>query len=316
MNLFPTSSSHIIPPIEVLVLCPTNGAQIMVDNSSVSEVDGFFQISSETFSAREVLQSLLAQGVTIKKVGSTLRVGREIITPVSHTKATSSVHSNAVNPTVVQGLATQVQRIFSEISRLKEQLGLQGVNLPPSGSFNPFLESQEGQPHQQGRYAAGFTDESVTRKWNVGDDERGSSRGTSSVDVRQAPAKHVASSQDVPFYTLGRKSGGSSPSPLEEYQDMTKVQGLSDDAALDQLTSRLFATADQAMYSNHSRPSVRTSISKEEIFATMPNDSHTPGHRVDEDGNPGRHVLFQCPSCLTKLSKGAKFCSKCGKRMK
>ncbi|MHA2365305.1 MAG: zinc ribbon domain-containing protein [Candidatus Hodarchaeales archaeon] len=269
----------------------------MEESSPLLSIEGSLKVNSEIYSARDIIQSLLSQGVSIKKIGSTLRVGQKILAPLNSNKTFSTP---GVDPLVANGLETQISRIFSEITKLKQHLGLlENNNSDPNNGAQSFTKNIDAITNEQ--YNANNMRNSVNtdliHKWD-------------SLNSNPNRKSYPANQENVPFYTFGTKKKNSSI--ISEFQDITKQKGLSDNDVLDDLSSRVFASANQAIQSKTNN-SLRSSINRP---STHTNKTYLEKENVNDSSSlddPKSRIHGRC-TCGTKIPSGAKFCQRCGKR--
>ena len=98
----------------------------MISNSRAdSDIQGYFTFNSEKYSINDLVGALLSQGIAIHKVGTNLKVGQKIINPIINNPLNYNEKFNdQINQNVIQGLTSQIQRIFNELNKLKDHLGI------------------------------------------------------------------------------------------------------------------------------------------------------------------------------------------------
>ena len=77
------------------------------------KVSGIITINDKLYEGSQILQSLFIQGFPIKKFGSALKIGNQIVSPM-----TSSSYSSIPKPEAQNIIQSQFHRLFEEIDKL------------------------------------------------------------------------------------------------------------------------------------------------------------------------------------------------------
>ena len=195
-----------------------------------------------------------------------------------------------MNMELFQGLTSQIQRIFSELSTLKDHLGLK------NGIFDGLNVHNNQTPSTIDK------DQFFNSKWTgLNSNKLGNREKTSSSNE-----KSISNKNDVPIIALGMKNKSSfrnrnKSSIIDEFKDLTASKGISDDEALDNLSNRLFNKANNYLGENKSR-----------LFETL--QTNPKPHGEVESQSPEPSFSQRCEKCNMKIPKEAKFCSKCGNK--
>lgn len=259
-----------------------------------SNVQGYFNFNDEKYSVNDLVTALLSQGITIHKVGTNLKVGQKIINPVvNNTMNYSQKSTEAINETVIQGLANQIQRIFSELNKLKDHLG---VNNPIMKDF-PTTDSQIFNFSSLEDKSTSPKNFSQKGKWD-------GFVSNKSFDLEPEKFEQKNSvfntKNDTPIITLGRKKNAS---VIDEYNDLVTNKGFPDDDALDSLSTKLFNTATDSIYNVDKKQDLRA------VLISQPNEK-SPAAMTDYT----TYMFTKCDQCNSKIPNEAQFCSKCGKK--
>ena len=268
---------------------------LMMSNSASnnSEIQGSFTFNSECYSINDLVTALLAQGVTFHKVGTNLKVGQKIINPVANSPVNYSQRSNdQINENVIQGLASQIQRIFSELNKLKDHIG---VN-------NNIVQDLVASEKKLFDFSS-FDDKSTASKSFGTSNKWDSFVPSKNFDLQ--PDKYESKSgilnlkNDTPIITLGRKKQSSL---IDEYTDLVTNKGIPDDDALDSLSSKLFSTANGSLANLENKQDLRTALLNQTIEKSPVATEYTT------------FLFTKCDHCSSKIPNEAQFCSKCGKK--
>ena len=264
----------------------------MISNNS--DIQGQFTFNSEKYSVNDLVNALLSQGIAIHKVGTNLKVGQKLINPIVNAKfAFDQKSSNSSNENVIQGLASQIQRIFNELNKLKDHLGvnnnlMQNLTATDKELFD-FSSYQEKNSETKNSETKTKWDGFVPSK-NFDLQPENFFTKPEAFDFKN----------DTPIITLGKKKNSSL---IEEYTDLVTNKGIPDDDALDSLSSKLFNTANNSLYNYENKQDLRTVLSNPSI--------EKPSTAITE------YTTFsftKCDQCNSKVPNEAQFCSKCGKK--
>jgi len=248
----------------------------MIEDSNVlNTIEGLLTINSESYSVRELVQSLVSQGISVKKVGSNLRVGNKLIP--STIEKSSAIQPN-IHPSISNGLEIQLTRIVSEITKLKRQVNLLENN-DQNGSnskFGQFLD-----PTSDKEYENNTSDNYKTWDLTKG---ANNSRISSKINPRE-----------VPIITLGKKS--KNQALALKFQEMTNKEGLSEEKALDKLSTKIYDNTNKIIDKASARQS---------NISTLNQESQEINSISNKNG--------RC-SCGMVIPTSALFCARCGKKV-
>ena len=256
-------------------------------------VKGSISINSENYSANELITALRSQGVSIYSNGSSLTIGQLKLSPISQNINNASLDEDLLNQNVIQGLTSQIQRIFGELNKLKDHLGINKVD------FQDIITKKENffdvdDIKSNSEFSTLFNEKiSKNDKWS-GFKPNKNSENKNIVNTKRK--------EDVPIITLGMKKN--SPAIIDEFKDLTSNLGISEDEALDNLSSKLFSNANFSLTNNTSKQSIRHFLqpANEKIKETV-------------EVNGAAMVLRKCENCQGKIPNEALFCSRCGKKL-
>lgn len=260
------------------------------DTMNNSDIQGYFTFNSEKYSINDLVGALLSQGISVHKIGTNLKVGQKIINPIANNLSNYSTKlEDPVNENVIQGLASQIQRIFNELNKLKDHLGI-------NNSIMQELSASEKQLFDFSSYAPKsqkFEQFDMKKKWNGFIPNK-------NFDLN--PENKLRTAKDTPIITLGRKK---SPSLIEEYTDLVTNKGVLDNDALDSLSTKLFNTANRSHFNLDTKADLRASLLNQ-------SNSKSSAATTEYTNNP----FTKCDQCNSKIPNEAKFCSKCGNNIR
>ena len=260
------------------------------DAMNNSDIQGYFTYNSEKYSINDLVGALLSQGISIHKVGTNLKIGQKIINPIVNNPLNYGARiENPVNDTVIQGLTSQIQRIFNELNKLKDHLGINNTIMQEISATEKQLfdfSSYTPKSPKQDQF-------DMKKKWNDFIPNK---------NFDLSPENKVQQVKETPIITLGRKKN---PSLIEEYTDLVTNKGVLDNDALDSLSTKLFNTANRTQFNIDGKTSLRTSLL---------NQSNENSSTVNTEHN--NFSFSKCEQCNSKIPNEAKFCSKCGKNIR
>ncbi len=260
------------------------------DTMNNSDIQGYFTYNSEKYSINDLVGALLSQGISVHKVGTNLKIGQKIINPIVNNPSNYSDRiENPVNDNVIQGLTSQIQRIFNELNKLKDHLGINNTIMQE-------LSSTEKQLFDFSSYTPKvqkLDQFDAKKKWNDFIPNK-------NFDLN--PEHKLQQGKDTPIIALGRKK---SPSLIDEYTDLVSNKGVIDNDALDSLSTKLFNTANRTPFNLDSKSTLRSSLL---------NQSNEKSSAATSDSN--NFPYTKCDQCNSKIPNEAKFCSKCGKNIR
>ena len=262
----------------------------MISNSmnKNSDIQGYFIFNSERYSINDLVSALLSQGISIHKVGTNLKVGQKTLNPIINSPSNySNKVDDPVNQNVIQGLTSQIQRIFNELNKLKDHLGI-NYNLPQDLSSNG-KQIFDLSSFSDKKIAA--TDFDKNNKWD-------NFIPNKNFDLK--PENKFEMQNNAPIITLGRKKNSSL---IDEYTDLVTNKGIPDNDALDRMSSRLFNTANSSLFNLENKLDIRTGL------ATQSNEKSSA---ATTEYSP--FSFTKCDQCNSKIPNEAQFCSKCGKK--
>lgn len=271
------------------------------NNNTKLHFDGKILINSEYYLAKDILEAFQGQGILINQIGSKIKIGHRSIAPIKPTNVDDPMAEsvNKMNLEVLHGLTGQIQRIFSELGKLKSHLGINGDLL----SEMELKINNNTIPNNQ--------DASFQNKWK----DYGS-KGTKELENKYIPFiknnNEISSQNDVPIIALGMKKSKSNNQKnlIDDYKDLSTLQGISEDEVLDNLSSRLFKTANESLSDTSNKTSV--------IDILQPNEQIQNHPIIQKKSEIIQETSFlrRCGHCKTKVPQEAKFCSKCGNKSK
>ena len=275
----------------------------MDDTNSFSAINGSLEINSESYSARDIIETLISQGIPIKQVGSNLRLGTRIIPPVVNDAATFA----SIDKKVTNGLETQISRIFSEISKLKQHLGL--LEHSPSKflkTSNPFTSENESSSTDKFSFETGnrTSNSHNYSKWG---------RNKKPNQTQNPDRVNRIKQEDVPIYTFGKKK--KSDSLVSKFQELTR-DGVSELKALDKLSSNFLDSSTDTEIPKNIKKSIIADLNSKNLEQQ---DKTKPTFRRDEvNGSSEQTTLIsnhgKC-NCGMTIPTGAKYCARCGKKI-
>lgn len=258
-----------------------------------SDIQGYFSINTEKYSINDLVTALVAQGIAVQKVGTNLKIGQKIINPIVNSNLNYSQRiQDPVNENVIQGLASQIQRIFNELNKLKDHLGVNSelVQEIDSGRRQLFDFSSYDNKSTSPK---SFSQKS---KWENFVQSKNFDLEPQKFEPNDDPIFKVKN--DTPIITLGRKKNSS---VIDEYKDLVTNKGFPDDDALDSLSTKLFNTASSSQYNYESKQDLMKALS-------IPQ-----GEKPSAATTEFTTFLFtKCDQCNSKIPNEAQFCSKCG----
>jgi hypothetical protein len=262
---------------------------MMANNVDNSDIQGYFHFNSEQYSINDLIGALLTQGIAIHKVGTNLKIGQKIINPISVPQSFS--HNNSeltVNQNVIQGLTGQIQRIFGELDKLKDHIGL-------NVHINSEISSNDNQIFNLNNSIDKTSTSQHKEKNNKWDNFIPSKNFGLSIE------ENLPSLNEVPIITLGRKKNSSL---IEEYNELITTKGITDDDALDSLSSKLFNTANKSINYIDQKSSLRASLQPQTLDKSL-------AAGIDFSSSS----IKKCIQCNSKIPNESQFCSKCGKKI-
>ena len=259
-----------------------------------SNIQGYFTFNTEKYAINDLVTALLSQGIAIQKVGTNLKVGQKIINPIVNGNLNYSQKMNdAVNENVIQGLASQIQRIFNELNKLKDHLGV-------NSDLVQEIESSRKQLFDFSSYEdrnSSPKNFSQRSKW----DSFVPNKNFDLEPQKLEPKEPIFNTKnDTPIITLGRKKNSS---VIDEYKDLVTNQGFPDDDALDSLSSKLFNAASNSLYNYENKQDLRQALA---IPQAEKSSSATTEFTT--------YLFTKCEHCNSKIPNEAQFCSKCGQK--
>ena len=283
----------------------------MISNGSMnnSDIQGIFTFNSDKYSVNDLVSALLSQGIPIHKIGPNLKIGQKIINPViNHSFNYSSQSIDSVNENVIQGLASQIQRIFSELNKLKDHLGvnnglMQELNSTENQLFNISSASEKAtisnSLENKNKWESfipskNFDLQSLTNE-NTREKEE-------TFDFR----KELKDYSHTPIITLGKKRNSSL---IDEYTDLVTNKGITDDDALDSLSSKLFNTANRSLFNVEKKQDLRAVLN-----SPLLEDNISQNQAIKSDSEFSPLSFSKCDNCNSKIPNEALFCSKCGRK--
>lgn len=270
------------------------------------DIEGHFTFNSEKYSVNDLVNALLSQGIAIHKVGPNLRIGLKTINPIVNSQFNyPSQAPDSINDNVIQGLASQIQRIFGELNKLKDHLGVNSnviQNLPENEKqlFN-FFSGIEKTPSN-----SSFENKN---KWESFVPSKNFDFQAEKIDTQIEKTRKFSFDKETnnygqpPIITLGRKKN---PSLVDEYNDLVTNKGIADDEALDSLSSKLFNTANKTLLNMETKQDLLTKLytPASESSSLLLSASASPDHQSFN--------MSKCDKCNSKIPSEAQFCSKCG----
>ncbi len=255
-----------------------------------SDIQGYFTFNSEKYSISDLVGALLSQGISIHKVGTNLKIGQKIINPIINNPLNySSKFEEPINENVIQGLANQIQRIFSELNKLKDHLGINNDIMQEFSSTEKQLfefssANDKNSRHEQFEMKKKWEDFIPSKNFDL------------------SPEKKINLPQETPIITLGKKKNSSL---IEEYTDLVTNKGVPDNDALDSLSSRIFNSANRSIGNFDDKSDLRTAIvnqQSDKLGSVTNNDFST-------------YSFVKCNNCNSKIPNESQFCSKCGMKI-
>lgn len=260
-----------------------------------SNLQGYFTFNTEKYSINDLVTALLSQGIAIQKVGTNLKIGQKIINPIANGNLNYSQKiQDPINENVIQGLASQIQRIFNELNKLKDHLGV-------NSELVQEIDSSSRQLFDFSSYEDKNTSSkpfSQRSKWENFVPSKNFDLEPQKFESNDEPI--FKAKNDIPIITLGRKKNSS---VIDEYKDLVTNKGFPDDDALDSLSSKLFNTASNTLSNYENKQDLRNVL-------TIPQ-----GEKPSATTTEFTTFLFtKCDQCNSKIPNEAQFCSKCGKK--
>lgn len=247
------------------------------ESNSYNSIDGLFTINSEAYSARDVIQSLLSQGILIKQIGSNLRLGNELISPMAVNQISSS---SGIDKSVVNGLEIQISRIFSEITKLKQQLEVKETH----ASINTGQSNSNSNSKSE-----------LFKKWDI--DKKSSS---------------FQNQQNVPIITLGKNTKSS-----KNFTTARKSSGLSREKVIEEFSSQLVSKTNRVLNSISTNDSRFASLTSHHAHSELePQNQQINFELKNHENKINSETPFdgRC-GCGMVIPPNAKFCARCGKRI-
>ena len=277
---------------------PNTNPNFQYDNTgSKMIISGVITIDNQLYDAQQVIQSIILQGFFIKRFGSTLKVGNQLITPIPPSQyPTGPVAQNIID--------SQFQQLFEEINKLKEKIeqqpsaftAKQGQTVDNEPRKSQFLQENSLEETTQGQETweqlinqkeePSESPSAVEPEQDLG--EANLQRKWASTQYDQSPLN-----KDLPpdlkfkteYYTLGLKKRKSFDFTKhlnkQSVATFKAIHGIHDEKA-----------SEQDQYADSSLDQLA-----EELINKIEDQSI-------------------CPKCLSNIPANAYFCSKCGLKVK
>ena len=253
-----------------------------------SSISGIVTIDNKLYDCSQILQSLSTQGFPIKKYGSSLKIGNQVISPIP-----SSSNIPISTPGAQNIIQAQFRQLFEEINILKDKVNSKTIT--ETSLENDSFDSIESlfQPQDE----IDYTHNNVTepKDWN---------------NLIQDEEKSSSSKFDVGENNLQRK--------WTQNQDHNILH---DDSHPDvKYRTEYFSLG---MHSRNQRTEgiQNISLSRQEFNDSLSSEEGFQGENTFDDRSLEKlteelvsriEKNLVCPKCLNTLPSHAYFCSKCG----
>ena len=280
----------------------------MISNGSMinSDIQGIFTFNSDKYSVNDLVSALLSQGIPIHKIGPNLKIGQKIINPViNHSFNYSSQSVDSVNENVIQGLASQIQRIFSELNKLKDHLGVNNGLMQELQTTENQLFSISSM-NEKATSSKSFENKNKWESFIPSKNFDLQSKTNENTFIKEEPfefRREKIDNSQTPIITLGKKRN---PSLIDEYNDLVTNKGITDDDALDSLSSKLFNTANRSLFNGEKKQDLRAALN-----SPLLEDNVSQNQVTKSDSEFSPLSFSKCDNCNSKIPNEAVFCSKC-----
>ncbi|MHA1992255.1 MAG: hypothetical protein ACW981_20415 [Candidatus Hodarchaeales archaeon] len=253
-----------------------------------SSISGIVTIDNKLYDCSQILQSLSTQGFPLKKYGSSLKIGNQVISPIP-----SSSNIPISSPGAQNIIQTQFKQLFDEINALKEKINNNSafenqIEPDPLDSIESLFQSHNDDRKSLNDFPESKNwdnliqeEETVSQQtFDVGENNLQRKWSNNRNDNYSQDESHPDMKYQTEYFSLGmqpknRSDGGIQNKSLSRHQfnEVISSDGpvepndLLNDSSLEKLTEELVS-------------------------------------RIEKN--------LVCPKCLSNLPNSAYFCSKCG----
>ncbi|MFW9929354.1 MAG: hypothetical protein ACFFD1_08185 [Candidatus Thorarchaeota archaeon] len=260
-----------------------------------STISGTVSIDNKLYDCSQILQSLSIQGFPIKKYGSSLKIGNQVISPIP-----ANSHIPISSPEAQNIIQSQFRQLFEEINRLKEKINTYSNNSDqmndafPSGIQNEQLTDALSED----------TIDSKEKDWDNIIEVKNENSGQQSSKVQPI--------FDVGENNLQRKwTNQYGDNPLnQELNPSNQFKTEYYSLGMKQKNINPFN-----MFTGKNRPSARPDNNQGNDSLIPSKESELKDESLDNLTSKlmtkiENHLV--CPQCLNSLPSQAYFCSRCG----